>query len=206
MDIAEHRTKPRGRPRSFDRDQALDTAMHLFWTRGYEGVSISDLTKAMDITPPSLYAAFGSKKRLFLESVELYRAQAARIAGTALAASTADEAVRRLLLGAIDIFAGKETPKGCLVVLGAINCAREADDMVEALVERRRAGREAVRLRIAAGAAAGELAEDADVDALADLVTGALYGLAIKARDGVPSIRLKASVEQLMRLWPRRAA
>jgi AcrR family transcriptional regulator len=201
------RGRPRGRPRAFDRDQALDAAMRLFWSRGYEATSIHDLTQAMGITPPSLYGAFGDKKRLFLEAVDRYQLQAAPIAQAALTQEpTAERAVQRLLLGVVDLFADPNKPKGCLVVLGATHCAAQSEDIFEALSERRRAAEAAVRARIAAGAEAGELAEDADVGALGDLVTGTLYGLAVKAKDGVSKRRLRASVEQLMRMWPRREA
>ena len=74
MDKVEPASRPRGRPRAFDRDAALDRAMHLFWRKGYESTSVSDLTEAMGIAPPSLYAAFGDKKRLFLEAVDRYQA------------------------------------------------------------------------------------------------------------------------------------
>src|SRR5579872_5138058 len=97
--------RPRGRPREFDREVALDTAMRLFWERGYEATSISDLTRAMGITPPALYSAFGDKKRLFLESVERYQQIAGCFAQKALTEEpTAERAVRSLLLGAVQFF------------------------------------------------------------------------------------------------------
>lgn len=206
MNQSDAAAKPRGgRPRGFDRDQALDAAVRLFWTRGYEATSISDLTKAMGVSPPSLYGAFGDKKRLFLESVDRYQQGLGQLAQAALTEEpTAEAAVRRLLMGVVDLFADPSKPKGCLVVLGATNCAAESEDMFEALAARRRAAEAAVHARIAAGAEAGELAANADVGALADLVTGTLYGLAVKAKDGAPKRRLRASVDQLMRMWPRR--
>jgi AcrR family transcriptional regulator len=196
----------RGRPRSFDREEALESAMRLFWSRGYEGTSISDLTEAMGVTPPSLYAAYGDKKRLFFEAVEHYEQTAGCFARKAFTEEpTAERAVRRLLLEAVKSFAAPQNPKGCLVVLGATNCSTESAEVGEALAERRRAAESAVRARLLAGKQAGEFAEDADVDALADLVTATIFGLAIKARDGAPRARLSRAVEQLMKMWPRRA-
>lgn len=181
--------------------------MRLFWARGFEATSINDLTEAMGVTPPSLYGAFGDKKRLFLEAVDRYQAASGHAAQAALMEEpTAERAVRRLMLAAVDIFAGDKTPHGCLVVLGATNCAEESTDIFEAVSARRRRGVEAVRARLAAGQAAGELAEGTDVDALADLVTATVFGLAIKARDGVSRKALKASVEQFIKLWPRAEA
>ncbi len=198
-------SKKRGRPRGFDRDEALESAIRLFWSRGYEATSISDLTQAMDITPPSLYAAFGDKKRLFLEAVERYEQETACFARRALTSeATAELAIRRLLLDAAKSFTDPKNPKGCLIALGATNCAIESTDIFEALAERRHTAENAVRARIAAGLKAGELSDNADVDALTGMVTATLYGLAIKARDGAPHARLRRIVEQLMMMWPRR--
>jgi len=197
--------KQRGRPRGFDRDEALESAIRLFWSRGYEATSISDLTEAMDITPPSLYAAFGDKKRLFLEAVERYEQETGCFARRALTSEpTAELAIRRLLLDAVKSFTDPKNPKGCLIALGATNCAVESTDIFEALAERRRIAENAVRARIAAGQKAGELSDHVDVDALTGTVTATRYGLAIKARDGTPHSRLRRIVEQLMKTWPRR--
>lgn len=196
--------RQRGRPRSFDRDEALEGAMRLFWSRGYEGTSISDLTEAMGVTTPSLYAAYGDKQRLFLEAVAHYEQTAGCFAREALTAEpTAERAVRRLLHGAVQTFAAPQTPKGCLVVLGATNCSAQSAEVGEALGERRRAAEAAVTARLQAGREAGEFAADADVDALAALVTATLFGLAIKARDGASVEHLLKVVEQLMAMWPR---
>lgn len=196
---------PRGRPRGFDRDEALESAMRLFWSRGYEATSISDLTQAMRITPPSLYSAFGDKKRLFLEAVQRYEHAAGCFAHKALTEEpTAELAIRCLLRDAVTSFANPNNPKGCLIVLGATNCAVEATDIFEALAGRRRNAENAVRARIAAGQKAGELSDNVDVEALTGMVTATLYGLALKARDGVPRVRLHRIVDQLMTMWPRR--
>jgi AcrR family transcriptional regulator len=159
----------------------------------------------MDITPPSLYAAFGDKKRLFLEAAERYENETGCFARTALTIEpTAELAIRRLLLDAVKSFTDPRNPKGCLIALGATNCAIESTDIFEALADRRRAAEKAVRARIAAGQKAGELADNADVDNLTGIVTATRYGLAIKARDGVPRARLRRIVDQLMMTWPRR--
>jgi AcrR family transcriptional regulator len=197
--------KSRGRPRGFDRDEALDSAMRLFWCKGFEAASISDLTKAMGITPPALYSAYGDKKSLFLEAVGRYEQGAGCFAQKALTEEpTAESAVRHLLHGAVNSFTEPGVPRGCLVVLGAINCTDEFGDIYEALAARRRNAEEAVRARIAAGGAAGELSDDADIDALAGMITATLYGLAIKAKDGVPRAQLHKIVDQAMQMWPGR--
>jgi AcrR family transcriptional regulator len=199
--------RPRGRPRGFDRDQALESAMRLFWSRGYEATSISDLTAAMRIMPPALYGAFGDKKRLFLEAVDRYQRRGGGFAHKALTQEpTAERAIRRLLLDAATAYTLPDHPKGCMVVTSATNCTTQSDDIYEALAERRHATESAVRARIAAGHKAGELSDEADVDALTGVVTSTLFGMSIKARDGVPRARLRRTAEQLMRMWPRREA
>ena len=159
----------------------------------------------MDITPPSLYATFGDKKRLFLEAVERYEQETGCFARRALTSEpTAELAIRRLLLDAAKSFTDPKNPRGCLIALGATNCTIESTDIFEALSERRHTAEKTVRARIAAGQKAGELSDNADVDALTGMVTATLYGLAIKARDGAPRARLLRIVEQMMMMWPRR--
>ena len=197
--------RQRGRPRGFDRANVLDRAMHLFWEQGYEATSVSELTAAMDITPPTLYSFFGDKKHLFLEAVDRYQSGPGDFAKKALTEEpTAERSIRRLLLDAAVSFSNPKVPKGCMVVLAATNCALESSDISQALADRRRAAEKAVRERIVRGRIAGELADDADVDALAGLITATLYGLAIKARDGGSRSSLRRIVDQTMRAWPNR--
>jgi AcrR family transcriptional regulator len=180
--------------------------MRLFWERGYEATSVSELTKAMGITPPTLYTFFGDKKRLFLETVDRYQAGPGCFGIKALTEEpTAYRSMRRLLMDAVAAFSNPKNPKGCLMVLGATNCTPESADISIALADRRRAAEVAVRNRIAAGHAAGELTKGADVEALTGLITATLYGLAIKARDGASGARLQKIVDQVMRMWPRRS-
>jgi len=206
MNMVSGSVRQRGRPRQFDRDEALERAMLLFWERGYESTSVSDLTEAMGISTPSLYGTFGDKKQLFLEAVERYQAGNGDFAQLALRDEpTAESAMRRLLLDAVTAMTRRNRPKGCMVALSATNCAEGSRDVFEALSEQRKFAERAIKSRIAAGAAAGELAVGTDVDALAGFVTALLNGLAIHARDGVSRPRLRKRVEQAMRMWPRRA-
>jgi AcrR family transcriptional regulator len=205
MNKATAPSRPRGRPRGFDRDDVLDRAMRLFWERGYEATSVSELTEAMGITPPTLYSFFGDKKHLFLEAVDRYQSGPGCFAIKALTEEpTAERSIRRLLIESVSSFSNPKGPKGCLVVLGATNCGVESGDVFEALSDRRRAAEAAVHNRIAAGRAAGELAKGTDIDALTGLITATLFGLAIKARDGASRANLRKIVDQTMQTWPRR--
>src|SRR6202051_2035496 len=111
-----------GRPRSFDLDEAADRALHVFWQKGYEGTSLSDLTKAMGINRPSLYAAFGDKEALFRKALDRYLKGPSAYTQEALREPTARAVVERLLLGAADLNTARRNPGGCLMVQGALAC------------------------------------------------------------------------------------
>ncbi|MEU6891644.1 TetR/AcrR family transcriptional regulator [Streptomyces sp. NPDC046557] len=195
-------TGQRGRPRSFDRDAALDTAMRVFWERGYEATSIADLTRELGIGAPSLYAAFGDKRTLFEEVVTAYGGRYGGFAAVALAEeSTAAAAVRRLLREAAEIYTDPTHPKGCMVISAAINTT--SDEVAEALRERRNANLAMFESRITADIAVGALPADADARALARYVGAVLQGMSQQARDGAGREELEAVAETAMRAWPR---
>src|ERR1700743_3522276 len=116
-----------GRPREFDLDQALERALDLFWRRGYEGTSMSDLTDALGITRASLYAAFGSKEGLFQRVMDRYEARSGAYRAAAEVAPTALEAVRLLVTGPVDLHGDKKNPPGCLGVQGALACGPDSE-------------------------------------------------------------------------------
>lgn len=198
--------RPRGRPRGFDRDLALDRAVEAFWRRGYAGVSIADLTAAMGINSPSLYAAFGGKFQLFREAVERYAATVGAFALDALRdEDAARAAVARLLHGAADAYTARGRPRGCLVVNGATNCPAEDEPVARYLAGRRAAMERAIRARLDRAAAEGELPREADPSALAAYFAAVLDGIAVKARDGAPRATLHAVADAAMAAWPAEA-
>ncbi|MGH8592067.1 MAG: TetR/AcrR family transcriptional regulator, partial [Gammaproteobacteria bacterium] len=138
---------PIGRPRAFDVDKALDRALQVFWRKGYEGTSLPDLTEAMGINRPSLYAAFGNKEALFRKALDRYADGPAAYFREALEAPTARAVVERLLLGAVDLLTDPRHPPGCLVVQGALSCGEAAEPIRQELVSRRKAGEAAIRRR-----------------------------------------------------------
>src|SRR3954449_12123646 len=127
---------PRGRPREFCVDGALAAALRVFWTKGYEGASLSDLTEAMGITRPSLYAAFGNKEALFHKALDLYEREKLAYVGEALEAPTSREVVERILRGALAMQTSDSEPKGCMRVLGSVSCGPEAESIRADLTER----------------------------------------------------------------------
>src|ERR1700735_190753 len=139
--------KPRGRPRCFDIDRALDRALLVFWRKGYEGASLSDLTKAVGVNRPSLYAAFGDKEALFRKALDRYLKGPAAYTQEALREPTARAVVERLLLGAADLNTAGRNPGGCLMVQGALACGEAADSIRHELTACRAAGEAAMRRR-----------------------------------------------------------
>src|SRR5258708_18681077 len=134
-----------GRPRSFDIDSALDRVLLVFWRKGYEGASLSDLTKAGGVNRPSLYAAFGDKKALFRKALDRYLIGPAAYTQEALKEPTARSVVERLLQGAADLNAGPRNPGGCLMVQGALVSGDAGDSIRQELVACRTAGESALR-------------------------------------------------------------
>jgi AcrR family transcriptional regulator len=190
--------KARGRPLSFDREAALDKAMHVFWEHGYEAASIADLTAAMGITPPSLYTAFGDKEHLFLEAIEAYGKGPGGFGARALAEEpTARRALQRLLEEAADELTQDCHPLGCMMV-----CSVAAKHVQAALAKRRAVGVDAMQARIQRGIDEGELPAHADAAALANFYAMVYQGMSMQAKDGASKRALLASVTLAMRSWP----
>ncbi|WP_026872161.1 TetR/AcrR family transcriptional regulator [Inquilinus limosus] len=192
----------RGRPRGFDRDAALRRAMVLFWQRGYEGVSMADLTAAIGVAAPSLYAAFGSKEALFREAIELYRATEGSATRRALECErTARGAIEAMLRDNADAFTDPALPQGCFVILGAVNMAPEHAELGSHLLEYRRDTGRRILQRLQQGAADGELPAGIDLEPLANFYSTVLSGLSIQARDGASRAELHAAIDVAMAAW-----
>ena len=204
--LAEQRPRRSGRPLSFDRDAVLHTAMLMFWRHGYETTSLSDLTAAMGVTPPSIYAAFGDKKRLFLEAVSLYLSGPSSPWAIIEGGATARESAWALLAGAVDAFTGQDTPAGCMLATSAISGSASAADVQQELSDIRNGVEAALKARIITGMEAGELAGDTDAEALAGHVTAVIQGMSTLARDGADREKLLRVATMAMRAWPSVAA
>jgi AcrR family transcriptional regulator len=190
---------------SFDRDTVLEAAMLLFWRNGYEAASISDLTAAMGITPPSLYTAFGDKKRLFLEAVSRYLTRPGLDVQQFLpAAPSAREAIRRLLDSATVEQTRKGLPRGCMLMSAAVGSPAEGE-VQEAVIALRGLVENALRERIERGIGDGELPVHTDAAALASFYLAILQGMSTQARDGASRKKLGALADAAMAAWPGRA-
>ena len=193
----------RGRPRCFDADRALDRAVHVFWRKGYEGASLSDLTRAMGINRPSLYAAFGGKEALFQKALDRYAEGPAGYVRDALAEPTARGVVERMLRGAVALQTDPKTPPGCLVVNGALACGAKADRVRRRLASHRDALEHDLRRRLERARATGDLPAGARPADLARYVMTVMRGMAVQAAGGATRAELDGVVRTALRAWPR---
>jgi AcrR family transcriptional regulator len=201
--IEESPKRDRGRPREFDRGQALEKAMRLFWSRGYDAISMADLRAELEITQASLYAAFGNKEQLFHEAVELYRQTAGFSTTAALATgANAREAIRAMLQAAVDAFSAPGAPGGCLLILGATNCPIESKTVQDHLLSIRRQISKSILDRLKRGQHDGDVPATASLTALTAYFSTVLHGLALQSRDGSSRQTLTQVVEIAMAGWP----
>ncbi|CAM4221148.1 TetR/AcrR family transcriptional regulator [Nocardia ninae] len=193
----------RGRPRAFDRTEALRRAMEVFWEHGYEGSSMSDLTAAMGINSPSLYAAFGDKEALFREAVSLYGQTDGGYTDRALREEpTARAAIDAMLRDNAIAYTVEDKPHGCMVVLAGSTYTTRSESIRDFLIEKRRETTEEIRRRMDRGVAEGDLPADTNTPALAHFYATVLYGLSIQARDGASLAELTQSIDVAMAAWP----
>jgi AcrR family transcriptional regulator len=202
---AEDKTKrDRGRPREFSREQALAKAMYLFWARGYDAVSMADLRAELGITQASLYAAFSSKEQLFREAVDLYRQTAGFSTTDALVTeANTHKAIHAMLQAAVDTFSAPGAPGGCLLILGATNCAIENKGIEDFLLSIRQEISRSVLERLKRGQNEGDVPKKAPIVALTAYYSTILHGLALQSRDGASRKTLTQVVKFAMTDWKR---
>ena len=194
--------RKKGRPFSFDREDALHKAMLLFWRHGYEATSLNDLTTTLGVKPSSIYSVFGDKKRLFLEAVSRY------LSGPITSESIIDQAADGrlaalgLLKAAAKGFTGQDTPSGCLLASSAISCSASANDVKEELAAIRRGIELRLRDKVVSSIAAGKLPVHTSADALASLTMAVIQGMSTLARDGASRAKLLRLVDTAMLAWP----
>ena len=192
----------KGRPREFDVDEALAAALRVFWSKGYEGASLSDLTEAMGITRPSLYAAFGNKEALFRKALDLYEREKLAYIGEALAAPTSREVAERLLTGALEMQTSECEPRGCLRVISTISCGQEAESVKADLMARRGSSHRALLDRMQRAKDEGDLPAHVDASAMTDYLLAILQGMSVQASSGASKEQLQQVVRTSIGIWP----
>jgi AcrR family transcriptional regulator len=193
---------PIGRPRAFDIDQALDRALEVFWRKGYEGTSLADLTRAMGINRPSLYAAFGNKEALFRKAIDRYLARPASHVREALRELTAQAVVERLWYGTIELVTDSRHPRGCFMVQGALACGDAADPLCREMAKRRAASEVALRKRFEQAVVEGDLPPHSMPADLARYVVTVMHGMAVQAVGGATRAELNRVAELAIQAWP----
>lgn len=191
-----------GRPRSFDTDKALDRAMHVFWRKGYDGTSLSDLTRAMRINAPSLYAAFGNKAALFGKVIDRYVAGPGRFIPKALKAPTARAVVEQLFKGVVGLQVAKDHPGGCLLVQGAVSAGDKTSRVRKEVTARLAMCEGAIRKRLERAKSEGDLPRHANPADLARYIMAVLDGIAVAGATGANRKQLQTITEVALRAWP----
>jgi AcrR family transcriptional regulator len=192
----------KGRPREFCVDEALAAALRVFWRRGYESASMAELTEAMGITKPSLYAAFGNKEALFRKALDLYEREKLGFMQTALAAPTAREVAERVLRGALAMQTNSCDPKGCLGVISSLACGPEAESIRSEVIARRASSERLIVERFERAQEEGELPDTIDPKGLTRFLIAILQGLSVQAGGGVSPEELGKLVDTSLALWP----
>jgi AcrR family transcriptional regulator len=192
----------RGRPREFDMDDALAAALSVFWRKGYEGASLTDLTNAMGISRPSLYAAFGNKEQLFRQALDLYETEKMAYVSEALAKPTSRAVAEHLLTKALERQASVCDPRGCLGVVSAMQCGDEAQSIRAEVQARGKAANDALIARFERARAEGDLPPQVTPEGLARLLSAINQGLAMQASAGATAEELRILVETALECWP----
>jgi AcrR family transcriptional regulator len=193
---------PKGRPREFCTEQALTAALTVFWRRGYEGASMAELTAAMGITKPSLYAAFGNKEALFHKALDLYEREKLAYVGIALQEPTARRVAEKLLSGALEVQSGTTDPKGCLSVISSVACSAESESIKADVATRRESSCAALVARFEKAKDEGELPDGLEADALAKYLLAILQGMSVQASSGATCGELRQLLATSMSVWP----
>jgi len=196
------KTATRGRPREFDTDEALAAALQVFWSKGYDAASLTDLTEAMGITRPSLYAAFGNKEALFKQALDLYESEKLAYVQGALEAPTARKVAERLLFGNIANITS-DCP-GCLGVIASMTCNGDQSSIREHVQQRAETSRQAIMARMQRAIEEGDFNVPIEAEAITRYLSAVFQGIAVQAGQGVPREELQKIAEATLALWPGR--
>ena len=194
----------KGRPREFCTATALEAALRVFWSKGYEGTSLADLTEAMGITRPSLYAAFGNKEALFHKALDLYEQEKLNYMRAALEQPTARGVAETILRGALEMQTSPGEPKGCLGVIATMPCGAEADSIRVEMIARRASSQAALTERFEQAKREGDLPAAVDIGCLTSYLYALLQGMAVQAGSGASRADLERMVDTSLAIWPGR--
>ncbi|WP_428685503.1 TetR/AcrR family transcriptional regulator [Sphingopyxis sp.] len=195
-------TPVKGRPREFCVDKALAEALHVFWAKGYDGASMTDLTEAMGITKPSLYAAFGNKEALFHKALDLYESEKLEYTRAALQQPTARRVAEYYLRGGVDVHAAEGEPQGCMGLMSSLACSPEAESIKADVISRRASSQRALVERFEQAKREGDLPAHIDAAGLTSFLYAILQGITVQAGAGATRPELERLVDTSLALWP----
>ncbi|WP_137681687.1 TetR/AcrR family transcriptional regulator [Aurantiacibacter suaedae] len=191
----------RGRPREFDKDEALANALRLFWQKGYEGASLTDLTEAMGITRPSLYAAFGNKEALFRQTLDLYERDKQAYIREAMEAPSARAVAETLLMGSVDVATGGEC-RGCMGVIASVACQSVEPSIRDHVNARAESAKQLIVERMQRAIDAGEFTVPTEATAITRYLLALMQGMSVQAQSGASRAELTQVVESALLSWP----
>lgn len=195
-------TKQRGRPPLFNQDEALEKALNVFWLHGYEGTSMAELTEALGMNKPSIYAAFGNKEELFRKALAKYLVGPVAFVVAALKEPTAQKVVETFLFGAVEFLTKPNTPPGCMVVQGALSCGKGAAQIQQELISHRQGYEDALKRRFDLAIAQADLPARTNSIALAKYLATIHQGLSVQATSGATKAELTEVVNLAIQNWP----
>jgi AcrR family transcriptional regulator len=191
-----------GRHRQFDVDQALDAALRVFWSKGYEGASYADLTKATGVERPALYSAFGNKEALFRQALDRYYEHYLHYLPEAMELPTAREVAAHIVFNAVELNTRYPEHTGCLGINGVLAASDDAEPVRQAMIDARAAAEAQLRDRFERAKTDGDLPQTAQSDVLAAFVIAVTHGIAVQAKAGFSRDKLKAVATQALSTWP----
>jgi AcrR family transcriptional regulator len=194
--------RPRGRPSNFDHEEALDKALQVFWARGYEGATMTELTNALGINKPSIYATFGNKEALFQKALNRYVAGSVAFVGESIKEPTARLVAEKFLMQAVDFFCDESTPKGCMIVQGALSCSADSASIQQKLIDYRKSYEASLAHRFDQAKTQGDLPAHVSSAALAKYITTIHQGMSVQATSGATKEDLLAITEIALSNWP----
>ncbi|HYD33130.1 MAG TPA: TetR/AcrR family transcriptional regulator [Methylophilaceae bacterium] len=194
--------RQRGRPPSFNHDEALDKALQVFWSHGYEGASMAELTAAMGMNKPSIYAAFGNKEELFRQALNKYLNGPVSYIKEAMAQPTAKQAVEMLLTKSAELLCGCNRPRGCMIVQGALTVGQTGEIIKQELVSYRQGFESMLKKRFDQAQKESDLAKNVDTAKLAKYVATLHQGISVQASSGASKKELLGVVQMVMENWP----
>lgn len=195
-------SKPRGRPSAFNHEAALEKALNVFWSRGYEGASMAELTEAMGINRPSLYAAFGNKEELFRKALDKYMSGPVAYVNAAMQEPTARRVVEKFLTKSAELLTDQANPRGCMIVQGALSCGPGSELIRQELIGHRQRYEEALRQRFELAKTQGDLPAGSNAASLAKYIATIHQGMSVQATNGADRQALMTVVRTVLESWP----